>query len=67
LAGFQDPSPHLRELAFKLIEEVGLQYVLHYLSYRIFERLLVVLVFSPPTFLQLSASEKRTSEQHKLW
>ncbi|CAM6007610.1 unnamed protein product [Sphagnum balticum] len=26
LAGFQDPSPHLRELAFKLIEEVGLQY-----------------------------------------
>ncbi|CAM6008781.1 unnamed protein product [Sphagnum balticum] len=26
LAGFQDPSPHLRELAFKLMEEVGLQY-----------------------------------------
>ncbi|CAM6043217.1 unnamed protein product [Sphagnum compactum] len=26
LAGFQDPSPHLRELALKLIEEVGLQY-----------------------------------------
>ncbi len=58
LAGFQDPSPHLRELAFKLMEEVGLQYVLHYLSYRIFERLLVVLIFSPPTFLQLSAPEK---------